>query len=78
MNITAKTTSLKVGDFVKMSFPYSTGATISFWGKCYRVTADGIAGILIPTKVMALRFTPYSSAKMLFKNQFSEYLIKRA
>jgi len=78
MNITAKLTSLKVGDFVKMAIPHSTGETISFYAKCYRITEDGIAGIRIPAKVMALRFNPYPSAKMLFKNQFAESSIKRA
>jgi hypothetical protein len=73
-----KTTSLKVGDSVKLSTPWSNGSIISYWAKCYRVSADGIAGIRIPAKVMALRFAPYPSAKMLFKNQFSEGLIKRA
>jgi len=78
MITTAKLTSLKVGDFVKMAIPYSTGETISFYAKCYRITEDGIAGIRIPAKVMALRFNPYPSAKMLFKNQFAESSIKRA
>ena len=77
-NNLAKTTSLKVGDSVKLSTPWSDGSIVSYWAKCYRVTADGIAGIRIPAKVMALRFAPYPSAKMLFKNQFSESLIKRA
>jgi molybdopterin/thiamine biosynthesis adenylyltransferase len=78
MITTAKTTSLKVGDFVKLAFPYSTGGIISFYAKCYRITEDGIAGIRIPAKVMAIRFVPYPSAKMLVKNQFAEFSIKRA
>jgi hypothetical protein len=78
MTNTAKNTSLKVGDYLRLSTPWSDGSTISFWGKCYRVTADGIAGIRIPSKVMSLQFTPYPSAKMLFKNQFCESSIKRA
>jgi hypothetical protein len=74
----AKTSSLKVGDSVKLSTPWSDGSIISYWAKCYRVTSTGIAGIRIPAKVMALKFAPYPSAKMLFKNQFSESSIKRA
>ena len=78
MTNTAKNTSLKVGDYLRLSTPWSDGSIVSYWAKCYRVTAEGIAGIRIPSKVMALQFAPYPSARMLFKNQFSENSIKRA
>ncbi len=74
----ATASSLCIGDFVRLSTPWSDGSTVSYWAKCYRIADDGRAAILIPAKVMSLRFPPFSSNRVLIKNEFITGSIKRA
>ena len=72
------TTSLRVGDFVRLSTPWSDGSIVAYWAKCYCIMDDGRAGIRIPDKVMALKFPPFPKNRMLIKNEIPEISIKRA
>ena len=79
MNATIKNTaSLRIGDSVRLSTPWSDGSIVGYWAKCYRVTDDGRAGIQIPAKVRALRFPPFATNRVLIKNEIAEEAIKRA
>jgi hypothetical protein len=78
-NMTATaTTSLCIGDSVRLSTPWSDGSIVSYWAKCYRIADDGRAAIIIPAKVMALKFPPFPKDRMLIKNEIPESCIKRA
>jgi len=70
--------NLRVGDSVRLSTPWSDGSTVSYWATCYRIADDGRAAIRIPDKVMALRFPPFSSNRVLIKNEICAAAIKRA
>jgi hypothetical protein len=78
MIATQNTSRLRVGDSVRLSTPWSDGSVVAYWAKCYRVTDDGRAGIQIPAKVMALRFPPFATNRVLIKNAVAETSIKRA
>ncbi len=78
MKTTTITASLRIGDSVRLSTPWSDGSIVSYWAKCYRIADDGRAAIRIPAKVMALRFPPFSRNGVLIKNEIPEASIKRA
>jgi len=75
--MTTKTSALQIGDFVRLSTPWSDGSIVSYWAKCYRIADDGRAAIHIPAKVMALKFPPFPKDRMLIANAIPEASIKR-
>ena len=75
---TNQLTTLRIGDSVRLSTPWSDGSVISYWAKCYRIAEDGRAAIHIPAKVMALKFPPFPKDRMLIPNAIPEVSIKRA